>query len=145
MSSSLPETLECKKEGSTSPTFASKPQGTNTPCDVRRLLKPLPTDSSLKVARLANHNSEAIRSHFVELTTAVLMPFASYCQAANPPDEGFGVADLQPAHLPAFSHAAFMDQLQNSPLPTLLQQRFRSQASTCNPQLPPDRGTLGLL
>ena len=100
-------------------------------CCARRLVKAAPTDSSLKLARLASSNSDAIRAHFLELTTAVLMPFAPYCEAVAPLEEGPFDLEQQPPHLTPFSHAEFMDQLQASALAPPLQRCFRSQASMC--------------
>ena len=79
---------------------------------------------------MAALNSQAIRKHFVELTLAMLTPFAPYCEPTGPqPGEAPG-PDQQPPQLPAFSHADFIEQLQRQlPAPVLLQ-RFRSQAST---------------
>ena len=100
-------------------------------CCARRLVKAAPTDSSLKLARLASSNSDAIRAHFVELTTAVLLPFAPYCEALGPPEDGSFDSEQHPPHLTPFSHAEFMDQLQASALAPPLQRCFRSQASMC--------------
>jgi hypothetical protein len=129
-----------------------------------RLIKAGPTDSSMKAARMATLNSQAIRKHFVELTSAILMPFAPYCHPVGPPAEAalgqLGIAAGQastspssgqskaaqgvavpgagavlgqePPHLPAFSHAEFIEQLQSSQLPAVLLQRFRTQASMCH-------------
>ncbi|KAL0020793.1 hypothetical protein WJX79_003522 [Trebouxia sp. C0005] len=142
-----------------------------------RLMKAAPTDSSMKAARMATLNSQAIRKHFVELTSAMLMPFAPYCHPVGPPAEAvsgqLGVAPGQastspssgqsaaaqgqagaaaqqapaasgqdvavpragtvlgqePPHLPAFSHAEFIEQLQSSQMPAVLLQRFRTQAA----------------
>lgn len=146
-------------------------------------MKAAPTDSSMKAARMATLNSQAIRKHFVELTSAMLMPFAPYCHPVGPPAEAvsgqLGVAPGQastspssgqsaaaqgqagaaaqqapaasgqdvavpragtvlgqePPHLPAFSHAEFIEQLQSSQMPAVLLQRFRTQASTCHNSL----------
>lgn len=93
-----------------------------------RLLKPGATDSSTKTARMALLNSQAVREHFVELTIAMLTPFAPYCEPTGPqPDEAPAPGQERP-QLPAFSHAEFIEQLQRQPLPPVLQQRFRSQA-----------------
>ncbi len=134
----------------------------------------------MKAARMATLNSQAIRKHFVELTSAMLMPFAPYCHPVGPPAEAvpgqLGIAPGQastspssgqsaaaqgqpgaapeqaavasgqdvavpgagavlgqePPHLPAFSHAEFIEQLQSSQLPAVLLQRFRTQASMCH-------------
>lgn len=142
-----------------------------------RLIKASPTDSSIKAARMATLNSQAIRKHFVEVTSAMLMPFAPYCHPVGPPAQAVsgqlgvppgqastspssgqsGVAQGQlgaaaqqvavasgqdaavpgagavlgqePPHLPAFSHAEFIEQLQSSQLPAVLLQRFRTQAA----------------
>ncbi|DBA96088.1 TPA: hypothetical protein ACH3X1_001584 [Trebouxia sp. C0004] len=123
-----------------------------------RLVKAAPTDSSTKAARMATLNSQAIRKHFVELTSAMLLPFAPYCHPVGPPGwptsgqlgvapgqastshssrqsatpqgqpgaalqqaavasgqgvavPGAGVGLVQePPHLPAFSHAEFVEQ-----------------------------------
>lgn len=83
----------------------------------------------MKVARVAAVNSQAVRKHFVELTGAMLTPFAPYCQPAGPQ---FGIAPApgqEPPRLAAFSHAEFIERLQSSQLPPVLLQRFRSQAS----------------
>ena len=75
-------------------------------------------------------NSQAVREHFVELTIAMLTPFAPYCEPMGPqPGEATPAPDQEPPQLPAFSHAEFIEQLQRQPLPAVLQQRFRSQAS----------------
>ncbi len=150
------------------------------PFGMPRLIKAAPTDSSMKAARMATLNSQAIRKHFVELTSAMLMPFAPYCHPVGPPAEaasgqlgavpgqastspsseqsaaaqgqpgeapqqaavasgqdvavpGAGaVLGQEPPHLPAFSHAEFIEQLQSSQLPAVLLQRFRTQASMCH-------------
>ena len=150
------------------------------PFGMARLIKAAPTDSSVKAARMATLNSQAIRKHFVELTSAMLMPFAPYCHPVGPPAEAasgqLGVAPGQastspssgqsaaaqgqpgaapeqaavasgqdvavpgagavlgqePPHLPAFSHAEFIEQLQSSQMPAVLLQRFRTQASMCH-------------
>lgn len=98
---------------------------------LRRVVKAAPTDSSLKLARLASSNSDLIRAHFVELTTAVLVSFAPYCEAAGPPEQGKLRPGQLPTPLPAFSHAEFLDELQQTPLAPVLQRCFRSQASMC--------------
>lgn len=148
------------------------------PFGLPRLIKASPTDSSMKAARMATLNSQAIRKHFVEVTSAMLMPFAPYCHPVGPPAQAVsgqlarpgastspssgqsGVAQGQPGaapqqaavasgqdaavpgagavlgqeppHLPAFSHAEFIEQLQSSQLPAVLLQRFRTQASMCH-------------
>ena len=62
-----------------------------------RLIKAAPTDSSIKAARMATVNSQAIRRHFVELTRALLMPFAPYCHPLGPPpDSASGQPDTAP-------------------------------------------------
>ncbi len=147
------------------------------PFGMPRLIKAAPTDSSMKAARMATLNSQAIRKHFVELTRVMLTPFAPYCHPVGPPAEAasgqLGIAPGQPStspssgqsaaaqgqpgaapqqaavasgqdvavpgagavlgqeppHLPAFSHAEFIEQLQSSQMPAVLLQRFRTQAS----------------
>ena len=74
-------------------------------------------------------NSQAVREHFVQLTVALLTPFAPYCQPTGPPPGDTPAPDQERPPLPAFSHADFIEQLQRQPLPPVLQQRFRSQAS----------------
>lgn len=81
---------------------------------------------------MAAVNSQAIRKHFVELTTAMLTPFAPYCEPAGPQPGVAPMPGQEPPHLPAFSHAEFIEQLQGSQLPAVLLQRFRSQASMCH-------------
>ncbi|KAL3154098.1 hypothetical protein ABBQ32_013634 [Trebouxia sp. C0010 RCD-2024] len=94
-----------------------------------RLLTPAATDSASKTARMAVLNSQAVREHFVELTIAMLAPFAPYCEPPGPQSGDTPAPDQERPHLPAFSHAEFIEQLQRQPLPALLQQRFRSQAA----------------
>ncbi|GFR44311.1 hypothetical protein Agub_g5434, partial [Astrephomene gubernaculifera] len=48
---------------------------------LQRLLQPKPGDVKSKVARIALVNSDAIRRHFSELTTAFLSPFNRYFEA----------------------------------------------------------------
>lgn len=68
-----------------------------TPMVASRLIKAAPTDSSIKAARMATVNSQAIRKHFVELTRALLMPFAPYCHPLGPPpDPASGQPDTAP-------------------------------------------------
>lgn len=64
----------------------------------------------------------------MELTVAMLTPFAPYCEPTGPPG-GAPAPDQERPQLPAFSHADFIEQLQKQQLPPVLQQRFRSQAS----------------
>ena len=79
---------------------------------------------------MAALNSQAIRKHFVELTLAMLTPFAPYCEPTGPQPGEAPALHQQPPQLPAFSHADFIEQLQRQPHPPVLLQRFRSQAST---------------
>lgn len=76
---------------------------------------------------MAALNSQAVREHFVELTVALLTPFAPYCEPPLPGETP--ASDQERPQLPAFSHAEFIEQLQRQQLPAVLQQRFRSQAS----------------
>ena len=50
-----------------------------------RLLKPKPTDNPVRIAKMANANSDALRSHFRQLTAALLEPFESYFIPTPPP------------------------------------------------------------
>lgn len=45
-----------------------------------RLAQPAASDSAVKAARTAAVNSQAIRKHFVQLTSALLTPFGPWCQ-----------------------------------------------------------------
>ncbi|KAK9810174.1 hypothetical protein WJX72_006112 [[Myrmecia] bisecta] len=94
---------------------------------LERLLRVTPADPPAKAARIALANSAALHHHFTELTLALLEPFAQFCTPVLPP-EGDGPVPLHgPPHLPAFSHAAFLQTLQEITPRAILLERFSSQ------------------
>ncbi|KAK9831905.1 hypothetical protein WJX81_007718 [Elliptochloris bilobata] len=94
---------------------------------LERMVPSTERDSSAKAAAAAN--TAALRRHFAALTAALLAPFAPYLEPAPPPPGNAPVPLGGPPHLPAFSHAAFLEALPRAALSLVLTERFASQAA----------------
>lgn len=90
-------------------------------------------ESPAQAKRFAEANSEAIREHFYDMTAALLVPFAPYCQPALPGE----AADLaaEPSPLPVFDPATFLETLPLHNVPRALHKRLGSQVMPSPKQL----------
>ena len=90
-------------------------------------------ESPAQAKRFAEANSETLREHFYDMTAALLVPFAPYCQPALPGE----AADLaaEPSPLPVFDPATFLETLPLHDVPRALHKRLGSQVMPCVPSL----------
>jgi hypothetical protein len=96
-------------------------------CYLDRLLVAGPHETPARAARLATANSQELRRHFSALTSALLAPFAPFCEPAPLPPGDDPLPASGPAHLPAFSHTDFLNGLSKAAFPAIMQERFTSQ------------------
>ena len=94
-----------------------------------RMLDVDKAESPAQAKRFAEANSDAIREHFYDMTAALLVPFAPYCQPALPGE----AADLaaEPGPLPVFDPATFLETLPLHNVPRALHKRLGSQVMPC--------------
>ncbi|KAK9853379.1 hypothetical protein WJX84_012047 [Apatococcus fuscideae] len=82
-------------------------------------------ESPAQAKRFAETNSEMLREHFYDMTAALLVPFAPYCQPALPGEAAELAAE--PGPLPIFDPATFLETLPLHNVPRALHKRLGSQ------------------
>ncbi len=92
-----------------------------------RLLDVDHAESPAQAKRFAEANSDTLREHFYDMTAALLVPFAPYCQPSLPEDAtSLGAG---PAPLPVFEPSTFLEALPFNNVPRGIYKRLGSQVS----------------